>query len=49
MFISNLYQVSGSLVSTKNYDMIFDYSASIGDEVTILTIDREGISNFITF
>ena len=49
VFISNLYQVSGSLVRTANYDMIFDYPASIGDEVTILTINREGMSNFITF
>jgi len=49
VFISNLYQVSGSLIRTDRYDMIFDYPASVGDEISILTIDRNRITNYVTF
>jgi len=49
VFISNLYQVSGSLIQTDKYDMIFDYPASVGDEISILTIQSDRISNYVTY
>jgi len=47
--ISNLYQVSGSLIKTKDYDIIFDYPASVGNEITMLTIEEKGITNYVTY
>ena len=49
LFISNLYQVSGFFIKEENYDIIFDYPSSIGDEVTVLTIRPYGTSNYVTF